>query len=665
MGHITKPNTFTSQTKILSAQVNDNFDTLYTQVNAHDDTLTTHDNEIGILSTSIFLDSYPKQGAEADDTARINRAITAATSGKKDLIIKEDVDYVISSPITFTCSVIGKGKPKITGSYVKLEAQKGRKLHNLIFDELRISGTWFCDYRNITVYGEMKIDGRSSDWGTVYNRFNDVECLGITIDTTLAFINLNQFENVRSPFDGSGLSMPTYGLRITGTTNQCHANTFKGCDFSRMTSDTAVLNDSSLNEPNLLEGCYIETNKGIIGNFNVLGLQGDGTEVTVDGLSTSQIILNTSVTAREFSQLPLSAKNLAVGGDFSRFNSSGLPSGFTALGGVTTSVVKDSTAPNRYGKTVHVSATGTFQGLDIKLSNSSGLAGLTGKIYYKGTLSNVSLLGGNFGSETFPSDVGTSRSYSHNGWKVYRFSVANIVTGNPTLRLYINAGTAASNSLDIGRVEVTEGRFVNHAHSLPDYQVSGSISDLIKEINGDVMTLRKTYSISTTTSSPITQTFNWAKDLVDPTFDPVIDTFSTVTVGADSTKGLVKYRSGPNDTVLQTGLSDGSAVNKVIVIDGIKYDTLASLWWTNDAIILGTGDLTASFTGSTVNVFDKVTFTENPFPMISVSGASTDTHNNYTKLYSTDIDTKKATIKCEFATSFSGKIHVMMSGRIR
>lgn len=87
MGHITKPNTFTSQTKILSAQVNDNFDTLYTQVNAHDDTLTTHDNEIGILSSSdVSLKSYVVADGVTDDTANLQTAIKYCFDNGKNLI---------------------------------------------------------------------------------------------------------------------------------------------------------------------------------------------------------------------------------------------------------------------------------------------------------------------------------------------------------------------------------------------------------------------------------------------------------------------------------------------------------------------------------------------------------------------------------------------------
>lgn len=97
MSQITKPNTFTAQTKILSAQVNANFDTLYTQANAQDTSISTINTQIGNLSNVIV---YPEQfGTVTAGVDSSSLFIQALAKGNR-IKCTAGKTYSIGNPVT-------------------------------------------------------------------------------------------------------------------------------------------------------------------------------------------------------------------------------------------------------------------------------------------------------------------------------------------------------------------------------------------------------------------------------------------------------------------------------------------------------------------------------------------------------------------------------------
>lgn len=313
------------------------------------------------------------------------------------------------------------------------------------------SGVWNSSIENINVTNRWTIDGCEADWGTFWNTFSNVRCGQIYVNVKYQAVNNNSFKECL------GNAVGTYGLLITdeGATSsagimEAHNNTFEGCDFSQ--SGGARNEIIVRNQVNMLFGCYFEHGAQIIGNWNAIGCNIDGSSPPVVTSRNYVIGQADHSEATMGDSFPASTANLCVGGDWSAIDSTGKPPNFSASFAATAQGTVTPTNwgfTGRYGGTV----TGAFQYLDVKFITSTGkFSSVIFMEFPDGTLPvGIEISDGTTTSYRTPSEC----SNEGNGRYLYRICGAATKNAECTIRFLLTGSTSATRTAFIGAAFVS------------------------------------------------------------------------------------------------------------------------------------------------------------------------------------------------------------------
>lgn len=324
--------------------------------------------------------------------------------------------------------------------------RKHARAHSFTCTNMLSSGVWNCSLENINVTNRWTIDGCEANWGTFWNTFANIRCGQIYVNVKYQAVNNNSFKECL------GNAVGTYGLLITdeGATSsagimEAHNNTFEGCDFSQ--SGGARNEIIVRNQVNMLFGCYFEHGAQIIGNWNAIGCNIDGSSPPVVTSRNYVIGQADHSDATMGDSFPTSIANLCVGGDWSAIDSTGKPPSFSASFSATAQGTVTPTNwgfTGRYGGTV----TGAFQYLDIKFTTSTGkFSSVIFMEFPDGTLPvGIEISDGTTTSYRTPSEC----SNEGNGRYLYRISGSTVKNAECTIRFLLTGSTSATRTAFIG-----------------------------------------------------------------------------------------------------------------------------------------------------------------------------------------------------------------------
>ncbi|MDD0975430.1 phage tail fiber protein [Pseudomonas fontis] len=386
-----------------------------------------------------------------DITAALNSAARKADRLRWPLVL--DIDHAY---------LTGDFEPplKFHGNYCTLSGGRvvGNRLKHLQWDgltcsELLLSGVWHANVNNFNVLGRWTVDGNDSDFGSLWNTFNNVRCGQIILDVRYQAVNQNQFTNCMGNTPG------VYGLLITdggaatsptGGVMEAHNNVFQGCDFSH---SKGCWNDIKVrNHDNILIGCYFERGAIPVGRWIIMGCQLDGSTIPLVP-SRSHVFGMTDVSpATSGDSLSLTATNLCKGGDWT-VRKGGKPVGFSStVPGAGAVVVSDFVTPWGYQAVYGGRATNGYQTLSVDFKSPTGKFSAVVWMYlpdgdFPKAVSVVSDGAESFrGAEMVPERLG-----------VYLFRVSGDVTPNvqSSIRFYQTLTQISSGRMYIGAAFVS------------------------------------------------------------------------------------------------------------------------------------------------------------------------------------------------------------------
>lgn len=377
------------------------------------------------------------------------------------------------------------------------------KIEGLVCNNLTIYPSYQSKFIDIKVKYQLKLAG-AKNLGLLYNEFDNISANSIVLDVTGGYINQNNFNNVTAFGDGN-----TYGLRLTGSSNEGQNNVFTNLDCSY---GKGIMNDSEKKQNNTIHGLYMEggTGQAIVGNWNVvapsLPYAGSGTLIK-DTWQNSLILANGD---RAGEHISMSTRNKALGGEWDVIQYGTMacvhqPDGKGTIG-------TDETNPAG----TEMVWTDTFsQGQTASISLGKFPAGyMNAAILYKGSIGAITTGVTSDGTDIMTGYdlVGTPLG---NGWNLLRIS-RPVSTNNPySIVININAG-----AFSIGGISASSGRIV----ALPT--ASPTTKEIVSVTQGTV-----------DTGSELDITIPFKAHFADaPTFN-----YSIVDSGAFNTNNLVTH----------------------------------------------------------------------------------------------------------------------------
>ncbi|MEH7116042.1 right-handed parallel beta-helix repeat-containing protein [Neobacillus vireti] len=189
-----------------------------------------------------YVEDFPRLGAETDDTARINRAITSAISSGKVLEFKYGVTYTVNT-ITINANgleIIGNGAILYNGSTTGQYSLALNGASNVKIKRLNTTGINFT----ITGSSNILIDQCS---------INKTVSGGMQIDSSS---NVEIFKSIISDTGNLATLNPSYqgcGIYIT---NNCSSIKIHKCDFSIVRGHGAVYVNGNHTNVNVLDSDF-------------------------------------------------------------------------------------------------------------------------------------------------------------------------------------------------------------------------------------------------------------------------------------------------------------------------------------------------------------------------------------------------------------------------
>lgn len=300
-----------------------------------------------------------------DDTTALQAAIAAADSAGVPLHM-DGATCLISTQVDLPRLLHGPGT--ITGDVVRWYRRKRVVTQGeLLFDELHCNGFWFANVDRLNISGPIKFFSTDTWFGNFWNSFDHIQCTLFEIDVDQGqSTNQNVFRSVKA----SG------GIHIKGTATtgirEAHNNIFLAVDTTgaNLTATDAttgyhVLNDSVLNQPNLIIGYYAESSgsREVRGNWNIVASQVDASGSTFGGERRNSSLMSAG-TGRNGSFLAAPAVSKCRGGDWRELDTDSVPIG---LGGsVPRTVVAATNAPDGNPYALECTASSTFQTLQFE-----------------------------------------------------------------------------------------------------------------------------------------------------------------------------------------------------------------------------------------------------------------------------------------------------------
>ncbi|MBP1990757.1 hypothetical protein [Paenibacillus eucommiae] len=252
-----------------------------------------------------------------------------------------------------------------TGGRLIVRMTKYADICNFTCSELLAQAVWHANIRSIQC-DTFTVDGYDGDWGSFWNKFENIRSGQIVLDCQAQAVNANEFLKC------NGNAESVYGLLITDrgapgpATSEAHGNNFIGCDFS---VSLGVHNATPAPQQNILTNCYLERGALVNGNFLILGMTMDGNSPPAVSPLCHVIGMTQQNAATRGDMLSLALSNSAIGGDWSVRDSNDKPPAFSASFPSATTAL--SSSPYGYKAAYGGTATGAWQFMDINFEVST------------------------------------------------------------------------------------------------------------------------------------------------------------------------------------------------------------------------------------------------------------------------------------------------------
>ncbi len=249
---------------------------------------------------------------------------------------------------------------RYTGGRLIIRTTKFPDVHNFYCDTLMAQAVWHSNIRSIEC-DKFIVDGYSLDWGTFWNKFENIRAGQIILDCQAQAVNSNEFLKC------NGNKPDVYGLLITdnglpGATSESHGNNFIGCDFS---VSLGIHNATAVHQQNTLTNCYLERGARINGNFLILGMNHDSNSPPAVSPYSHVIGMTQHIPSSRGDMFSVSLQNAAIGGDWSVRDVNNKPPAFSATFGSAGVVPLNTNTPYGYKAVYGGSGNGAFQYIEI------------------------------------------------------------------------------------------------------------------------------------------------------------------------------------------------------------------------------------------------------------------------------------------------------------
>lgn len=350
-------------------------------------------------------------------------------------------DFKITADITLPGKVECSGR--ITGAFNTIYSARNGELGHRISGALRCAQLWFRGCYSVQVEnvsaGTVVVDGLDGVHGTFWCRFNNIVTESLTLSITNFSVNQNYF---------SGLCRYVHITGNAGThpTTQAHGNLFDLIDASNNgLVNYGFLQDDAKLERNFIRGLYYENGSNVVGNFDIIGWQGDsnGTPAVSRFCHLLGSVGLNQQTSKDF--LSIGIKNAVRGGNWDWTDTDGKPPGFAVQSGSGTAVAVDTTEPGGIGLRYGSAFSGAFSGFSIEIQPTG--CDLFGLVFFYKSADDFFAIESSGGIAHAVTPVVVD---AVNNWKMARLSASCSKTVATTVTLYAYGavgGTAKNMSL--------------------------------------------------------------------------------------------------------------------------------------------------------------------------------------------------------------------------
>lgn len=376
-------------------------------------------------------------------TAISSWTAAADAAGSEGLI--PDGLYRIGSTATLPKKVSCYGS--ITGAFIVLYAQRQYGYVNgMTCEQFKLSGAYNCSVENLRASTSIIVDGFDNTWGVFWCDFKNWDTPSLTVTISKFSVNENTW------YGGLLRYLHITGDNATYAFAECHNNTWDNCDFSNNSlPNFGVLQDDTKGQVNYLRSCYFENGSQIVGNFHILGMNGDASQPPLTSRFKHILFSDDHIEKNCKDFLSLQVHNLARGGQWDWLDSAGKPPCLTNSGGTAVSVAVDATEPNGIGKAYQATfnaAFGNFQ-FTVQPNNTDRVAAV---VFYKST-SNFLAVEVSDGSTTTSCGIVSTVVDAGNNWKMLKISAHANKTGLTTITLFAQLTPAVgSPTFSIGAI---------------------------------------------------------------------------------------------------------------------------------------------------------------------------------------------------------------------
>lgn len=226
---------------------------------------------------------------------------------------------------------------------VRLRRRKNANWNRVHHDGIiNIDGTWNSTFIDMDCF-LLQLEG-GDDFGTFWNYFAECIWSDLIINVNKGSVNDNYFKAMRIPairiVDGAGSS----------STTECHMNDFEVDVSQSNAEDFGIINETTLNQGNILSSVYADAGVGIIvkGNWDVRNhnIAGNAWETTLQNHIMGGVGVNTR---DEGDFLSLNVENLIRGGQWDYLNGKaigkGIPTAMSTTLITTEQFASDATTP--------------------------------------------------------------------------------------------------------------------------------------------------------------------------------------------------------------------------------------------------------------------------------------------------------------------------------